>query len=57
MSKQSSWVVKLECVVEKELICENCTQAEAEQNPFGFAIEERETGQSDWTVKSIEPNE
>lgn len=56
-SKNGSWIVTLECVVKKEVICENCTREEAESNPFGLACSERELSTRDWSVGSIEAND
>lgn len=55
-SKNTSWVVRLECVVTKEVICDDCTEEEAKENPFMHASDERETGMQDWTVMGIEEN-
>jgi len=51
-----SWIVKVECVVEKEVICDHCTEQQAYENPFRFAVDEREICQVDWNVKSVEEN-
>lgn len=57
MSKTKSWIVTMECVVSKEVICDNCTEEQARKDPFEYASDERETGQVDWKVESVEPNE
>lgn len=61
MSKSSvkcrNWIVRVKCEVTKEVICFDCTQEQAKKNPFQYAEEERETGQQNWKVTSIEPNE
>lgn len=57
MSSQKSWVVKVECTVNREVICENCTESEARENPFDYAISERDIDMPDWDVKSVKPNE
>ena len=51
-----SWIVKVECVVTKEIICDDCTRYQAETSPYSHAIDERELGQNDWKVLSVEPN-
>lgn len=54
---KGSWIVNVECTVTKELICEDCTEAEAREYPFTHSVQERELGTSDWDVKRVEPNE
>lgn len=51
-----SWVVDLECVVYKAVVCENCTREQARKDPFLYAVEEIETDQFDWTVLNIADN-
>jgi len=55
--KKRNWIVKVECIVTKEIYCNGCTQEQALADPFDFAVDEREIGQDDWTVQSIQPNE
>jgi hypothetical protein len=55
--KKREWIVQMRCEVTKEVIVGPCTQAEAEEDPFSFEIEERETGQDDYVVLSVEANE
>lgn len=54
--KITSWVVKVECTVIKELVCEGCSEEQARNDPFHYSIEERELETPDWDVKSTEPN-
>lgn len=51
------WIVKIRCVVDKQVICDDCTEAEAHNDPWEHASEETEIGQDDWDVISVEPNE
>ena len=51
-----SWVVDLECVVHKAVVCENCTREQARENPFSYSVEEIETNQIDWTVLNVKDN-
>ena len=32
--KKSSWVVRMRCVVTKEVVCDDCTEEEAKKNPW-----------------------
>jgi hypothetical protein len=59
MSKRKdkgSWIVTMRCTVTKEVVCENCTEEEARDNPFEHAVSEEEMGQEDWEVTHVEPN-
>lgn len=53
---KQSWIVTVECTVTKELVCERCTEEQANESPFIHSISERELGMSDWDVKRVEPN-
>ncbi len=55
--KQKSWVVKIKRVVEEELICEPCTEEEAENEPLKFAVDRRELETTDYSVLKVEPND
>jgi len=55
-SDKRSWIVKVECTVLKELICDSCTEDEARSNPFKFCVQETEKGTPDYEVKSVEEN-
>jgi hypothetical protein len=54
--KCKSWIVKCQCVVTKEFICDDCTEEQAKSDPLGFSVSEHELETSDWDVKSIKPN-
>ena len=56
-SKKASWIVMMTCTVRKEVICDNCTEEQATNDPWGFSIGEREVEQPDWSVDSVEPND
>ncbi len=56
VEEKKSWIVMMQCVVEKEVICDNCTKEEAKEQPWDFAVDEREVDQVDWKVTSVEPN-
>ena len=53
---KQSWVFKVECLVTKSVVLENCTEEEARNNPWSFAVEETETGMIDWEFINLEPN-
>lgn len=55
-AETGSWVVRVRCVVTKELICENCTREQAESNPYDHAANETEIEQYDYEVQSVHPN-
>lgn len=55
--KKGSWVVKVSCEVIKEVICEGCTEEEAEKEPFKYSVDERELGTTDWKVIKVDPND
>lgn len=47
----------MKCVVTKEVVVDNCTESDAESNPWEFAVDETEIEQQDWDVLSVKPNE
>lgn len=53
---RSSWIVRIRCVVTKEVVCRDCTEDEANRNPWEFAGDEQEIDQIDWEVQSVEEN-
>jgi hypothetical protein len=53
----SSWILKMRCVVTKQVICEDCTEEEATEKPWEHATDEVEIEQVDWEVLSVLPNE
>ncbi len=55
--KKQSWIVTMRVTVEKLIITDECTEAEARDNPWDFAVDEQENQQIDWKVTSVEPNE
>jgi hypothetical protein len=54
--KKGSWIVIIESTVTEEIICDDCTQEEAENDPFAYAIEENIQEHLDWEVKSVTEN-
>ena len=53
---KSNWVVKMKCVVVKDVFLEDCSKSEAINNPYDYAIDETERYQQDWEVISVEEN-
>jgi len=56
MKNGKSWILKMTCTVKKELVVENCTEEQAESDPWNFCVEEIETDIVDWEVDSIKEN-
>lgn len=54
---KGSWVVRMTCDVDKEVICEDCTEEEARNNPFEHAIDERELCQNEYEVTDVTSND
>lgn len=55
-SEHKSWTVKMRCVVEKVVTCDDCTEQDAHLHPWDYASDELETDQMDWEVLSVEEN-
>lgn len=55
--KKQNWIVRMECVVVKDVYVENCTEEEARQKPFEHATHAKEAEVTDWKVKAVRPNE
>jgi hypothetical protein len=51
MSK--SFIVRMRCKVLKDVVCEGCTEKQARNDPFEYAIDEVEVEQEDWEVISV----
>lgn len=51
-----SWIVRAECHVTKEIICEDCTEEQARNDPFEHAVDENEIHGDTVRVVSVEPN-
>ena len=47
----------MQCTIIKEVICDNCTKKEAENNPWDYAIDETEMEQIDYEVLGVEENQ
>lgn len=51
-----NWMVKMRCVVIKEVSCPDCTEEEARTKPFEMADDETEVVQVDWEVLDVTEN-
>jgi hypothetical protein len=49
----TQWIVNARCVIIKSITCEGCTEAQAHDDPFAYAIDELEIDQEDWDVISV----
>lgn len=47
----------MRCVVEKSVLCVDCTEEQAMTKPWDHAEDEMETDQMDWEVLSVEKDE
>jgi hypothetical protein len=50
----TQFIVKLACKVTKQVICEDCTLEQAEEEPFDHAVDEVEIEQIDWEVIDVQ---
>ncbi len=54
---KKNWIVRMECVITKDVYVDKCTFEEAHSNPWEHAVDEREIDMNNWEVKSVVPNE
>lgn len=54
--QKQNWIVRVKCVVHKDVFVDNCTEDQARSSPWEFSSGELEVDMSDWDVKSVEPN-
>jgi len=54
--KKGSWIVRMRCTVDKTVVCDNCTEQQAQEDPWHYAVDEQETAMPDWEVRDVEPN-
>jgi hypothetical protein len=47
------WIVRARCVIVKQIVCENCTEEEARDDPWEHAVDETEIEQIDWDVTQV----
>lgn len=55
-TKPRSFLVTLKCRVTKLVVCEDCTEDEARNDPFEHATEDRELYLHDYEVTNVEEN-
>ena len=55
-AKKGSFVVVVRCTVTKQLICEDCTQEQAEEDPYAHCTDEVEIELIDWDVVNVQTN-
>jgi hypothetical protein len=49
--------VMMTCKVTKRVICEGCTEEQARDEPFKYAVDEQELSMDDWAVDSVKRDE
>jgi hypothetical protein len=54
--KKSNWIVKMKCVVYKDVFLSDCTEEEANFNPWYYCTSALETTQVDWEILSVKKN-
>jgi hypothetical protein len=57
MGKRKSWIVTINCEVKKSIVCDNCTEEDAFNDPFFYSVEETEIDMINWEVIKVEPND
>jgi hypothetical protein len=50
------WVVMVRCEVTRIVTCRGCTEEQARESPFAYAVDERDLDLIDWEVQKIEPD-
>ena len=50
-----SWIVKIRCTVVKEVLCEGCTEEQAELAPFKYWAEQEEIKTLSYEVLEVKP--
>lgn len=55
-ANRGSWLVTLRATVTKTVVCEDCTEEQAREQPYEHAVDETEQDQADYEVLSVEPN-
>ena len=51
-----NWEITMKCEVRKLVYLENCTEDQANSDPWEYATDEREIEQIDWEVESVKEN-
>lgn len=55
--KTGSWIVTMTCTVVKEVVCDDCTEAQARDDPFEHAVDETEMYQEEYHVTRVKSND
>lgn len=53
---KGSWIVRVKVVSIRELVCDDCTEEQARDNPYDHAVSDDEVHQEDWQIQDIKPN-
>ena len=53
---QQQWIVRMKCVVIKDVVVGPCTEEQARIDPWEHEIEDHEIEQLDWEVTSVTPD-
>ena len=56
MSEKKDWIVRMRCVVDKDVFLKNCTEEEAMDSPWSYVESEQEVDMRDWEITNIEEN-
>jgi hypothetical protein len=54
--EKKSWIATIHCEIIKEVVLEDCTEKQANEDPWDHAIDEREVEQVDWRIESLKEN-
>jgi len=56
--KIGSWVVRVRCTVDRDVVVENCTEEEARKSPWDCSVaEENDVELRDFDVIDVSPND
>jgi hypothetical protein len=54
--RPGSWIVQVRCTVIKEVVCDDCTEEQASEDPWTRATDESEITMTDWEILKVEAN-
>jgi len=55
--RKSSWIVQMRCTVIRVIVCEDCTEEQARDDPFGHSTDEGDDLELvDWEVNAVDEN-
>lgn len=55
-AKKGSWIVRVKAEVIKEIVCEDCTEEQARDDPYEHMVDETETDTIHIRIESVRPN-